>query len=69
MKTNAGKSTLNILKIKLLKISGCRIKKSPIQINIRFCHCNYGNVAWGSKIETNLKKNIPSTVTCFPNCI
>ena len=39
MKTYAGKNTLNILKVKLLKILGCCIRQSPIQISIRFCHC------------------------------
>ena len=37
MKTYAGKNTLNILKVKLLKILGCCIRQSPI--NILFCHC------------------------------
>ena len=30
MKTYAGKNTLNILKVKLLKILGCCIMQSPI---------------------------------------
>ena len=39
MKNYAGKNTLNILKIKLLKILCCCIRQSPIQVNICFCNC------------------------------
>ena len=40
MKTCAGKNTVNILKVKLLKIlCYCLLSQSPIQINVRFCHC------------------------------
>ena len=39
MKTYAGTNTLNIFKVKFLKILGCCIRQSPIQINIRCCHC------------------------------
>ena len=39
MKTYARKNTLNILKVKVLKISACCIRQSPIQINIPCCHC------------------------------
>ena len=31
--------TQNIMKVKLLKILGCRIRRSSISVNIRFCHC------------------------------
>ena len=40
MKTCAGKNTVNILKVKLLKIlCCCLLRQSPIQINVRFCYC------------------------------
>ena len=39
MKTYAGKNILNMLKVKLLKVLGCRIRQSHIKINICFCHC------------------------------
>ena len=39
MKTYAGKNTLIILKVRLLRILGCCIRQSPIWINIPFCHC------------------------------
>ena len=72
------KECINYIESKTAKNIGLLYKAKPyidkhslLSLYHSYIHSyiNYGNIAWGSTTRTDLKKNIQSTETCYPNCI